>query len=667
MITHEIKKARYPIKKTLLLDFAIPLLLVAILTYYLDRLWARPVVQYLIDFPYLGHRIYRSPFFFWYGHYHRYLFAGPLLFFAVGISYRTARIPGPGRAFRRFWQGLLHRDWAENKPKNPFPPTFNRQHEKMRGTLAEWGQKYPKVRVLGYYKRFASDLETDQRHGKKVEKPSEYFNILLREEQRYRHMQVVGNTGSGKSYSIIAPMLIQDAASSKIATVTINPKADLYLLKVLATGAMRGEREVPTALISFHRKESLAYDPLLYGDADSLTKKILNSSEINHPHYRSVQENWLMGFFRIMRTEPDINGTIMLKQLYRYLKRPKALLDELRGKCKDPDNLAHLHELAETDSESLSGLYAHVGCMVLDESLAHIFDNPKARTLNLREVIEKAGNLYLDLDAASKGPQARALGRMIVMELQLLAGARQAGKAPSTVGVQGYLDEFGSFAYNGFIDMLDKCRSSRIGFVLGHQSLGNLQRDNLSTSFKDELVDNTYQKFFLGLNDETAAWASRQMGERMVVKRSLSIGQMTDKTHIHGRDNQTVSFREELEKYVLPSDFTLPKGYGFGILEDSEGQLIKAPVRLGYVDPDELCSEAELQAFLEKALLSHAERDSVVGKLVPEDKGKDRGNANPGENTDNPLPPKPKKPRPAGGKDSPLGRIIKDKKPEGEQ
>jgi len=84
------------------------------------------------------------------------------------------------------------------------------------------------------------------------------------------------------------------------------------------------------------------------------------------------------------------------------------------------------------------------------------------------------------------------------------------------------------------------------------------------------------------------------------------------------------------------------------------------------VDPDELCSEAELQAFLEKALLSHAERDSVVGKQVPEDKGKDRGNANPGENTDNPLPPKPKKPRPAGGKDSPLGRIIQDKKPEGE-
>ena len=521
MITHEMKKARYPLKKTLLFDFAIPLLLVALLTYYLDRKFARMVLQYLVDFPYLGLRIYRSPFYFWYIHYHLYLFTGPLLFFVVGVSYRTARIPGPGRAFRRFWQGLLRRDLGGDNEQDTFPPLFNRQDEKVRSGLLEWAQKAPNLLVLGFYKRFASDIEADKRLGKKVEKHSAHFGIFLKEEQRYRHMQVLGNTGSGKSYSILAPMLIQDAASTRLATVTINPKADVYFLKVLATGAMRAQGEVPTALISFNRKESLAYDPLLYGDADSLTKKIMNSSEINHPHYRPVQESWLMGFFRVMRTEPEIDGTIMVKQLYHYLKRPKALLDQLGKRCKNADNLTLLHELADTDPDSLSGLAAHLGSMVLDESLTPIFDNSDGPTLNLRDLIEKAGNLYLDLDAATKGPQARALGRMIIMELQLLAGARQAGKAPSTVGVQCYLDEFGSFAYNGFIDMLDKCRSSKIGFLLAHQSVGNLERDHLSLSFMKEVVDNTYQKFFLNIGGETAEWASQQMGDRKIVKKSL--------------------------------------------------------------------------------------------------------------------------------------------------
>jgi len=134
-----------------------------------------------------------------------------------------------------------------------------------------------------------------------------------------------------------------------------------------------------------------------------------------------------MGFFRVMRTEPEINGTIMLKQLYRFLKRPKALLEQLQSLCKDPDNLALLHGLADENPDSLSGLAAHVGSMILDESLSHIFDNPKGRFLNVRDVIGKGGNIYLDLDASSKGPQARALGRMIIMELQLLADRRDRG------------------------------------------------------------------------------------------------------------------------------------------------------------------------------------------------------------------------------------------------
>lgn len=140
---------------------------------------------------------------------------------------------------------------------------------------------------------------------------------------------------------------------------------------------------------------------------------------------------------------------------------------------------------------------------------------------------------------------------------------------------------------------------------------------------------------------------------------------MTDKTHIHGRDNQTVTYREELERYAMLSDFSLSKGYGFGILEDGSGRLIKALVRFGYVDPSELCSDAELQAFLERARLSHAKRP-FTSEPAPEGSDETDEGKNKGEDRNSPPPPKPNRPRPAGGKDSPLGRIIKDKKPEGE-
>ena len=118
--------------------------------------------------------------------------------------------------------------------------------------------------------------------------------------------------------------------------------------------------------------------------------------------------------------------------------------------------------------------------------------------------------------------------------------------------------------------------------MLSHQSLGNLQRDALSRSFKDEVVDNCHTKFFLSLQDETAEWASRQLGTRKVVKKSLTISHNTGRTDNNARENHTLAFREELEPYVEPSDFNLGVGNGFAILENRQGQLVKGPISLGY-------------------------------------------------------------------------------------
>ena len=633
MIHHELSKVKRGWKWILLWDFVIPISMVCLATYFLDKWLAIRALQYMVNFPFFGERFYYSPFFKtrflpWFILWHRFLFGVPLLLLYSGASYRTARLPGPGRAFLRFWQSLLQHKWGKDKQVDPFPPTFNPLTPHMQKVIQAWQQVDPNAALVGFYKRFLSDLEQEQREEKETEKPSAYFNIVLTGEIRFRHIQVIGGSGSGKSASIIAPMLRQDAASGNIATLTINPKADLYLIKVMVDEVRKqgmnppGGR-VPTAIISFYRKESLAYDPLLFGDADALTKKIIGSSDIIHPFYKSVQETWLMSFFRVMKTEAKLVDRVTLKHLYRFLMRPKTLLERVQPLCQDDENIERLNILATAKPETLAGLASHIGQLVEDESLSHIFNNPKGRMLNLREVIQKGGNIFIDVDMSSKGPQARTLGRMIMMEIQLLAGQRQAGLESSDIGVQVYLDEFASFAYNGFIDLIDKCRSAKIGLLLSHQSLANLKRDNLSQSFKDEVVDNTYTKFFLLMKDETAEWASRQLGVRKVVKKSLSIGQMTDKTNVHGRDNQTVSFREEIEPYVQPSGFkALAKGYGYAQLETPTGGIVQGPIRLGYVRQSELCSDEDLQIFMRQAMDDHPLRPKN-GSLIDDDFPKD--------------------------------------------
>ena len=633
MISHEMAAAKFTWKKTLVWDFLIPLVIVLGVGFFIDHLYARRFLQALVDLPVIGWPIYRSPLFLFYVKWHLLLFTSPILLLSFAVSFKTARIPGPGRAFLRFWQGLLDLKIRKEEHVDIFPPPFNRNHPAVKNLVDQLMERAPLSRLLGFYKRFASDIERERREGKKTEGLSAFFPVVLTEELRYRHIQVVGGSGSGKSASIIAPMLLQDAASRSLATLTINPKADLYLLKVMATGARKNRipsgripsggmpsERMPTAVISFSRKDSLSYDPLLYGDADTLTKKIMGSSEITHPFYKAYQETWLMSFFRVMKTESLLKDRIMLRHLFHFLTKPSALVDELKSQVKSPHNIKRLLVLAAAKPESLAGVQSHIAQLVEDESLSHIFDNPNGRFLNLREIVTRGGNIFIEVDTSSKGPQGRALGRMIMMEVQLLAGARQAGIESMEVGLQVYLDEFASFAYSGFIDLIDKCRSAKVGLLLAHQSLGNLRRDNLSSSFKDEIVDNTYTKFFLSLKDETAQWASRQLGERKVVKKSLSISFGTDKTSTSARENKTISFHEELENYVEPSDFNLRTGFGYANLENKNGRIVKAPIRLGYLDEKDLCTDKELLTFLRESLEGHPERPrrgSLIDNEIP--------------------------------------------------
>lgn len=626
MISHDYHKTQTTWKKILLWDFVVPLAMVFIAAWFLDQRLAKPLLQYLVNLPFIGLRIYQSTFFPWYVYWHFWIFVFPPLLFCFGISFRTARIPGPGRAVLRWYQGLLQLKIRKESPVDLFPPVFSHKSKEVRKWHEALKSHPVTYRLLGRYRRFQSDIEQDRRNGKDTEVPGTHFPIVITDPVRFRHIQVVGGSGSGKSAALIAPMLIDDAGISRLATLTLNPKGDVYLLKVMADGPIRRRRfypaasQPPTAVVSFSRKDSLAYDPLLYGDADALTKKIMGSSEIDHPYYRSFQETWLLAFFRVMLSEEALAERIMLRHLHHALIHPASITKTLVPLCKSRHNARRLTLLAAAKTESLSGLASHIGQFVDDDSLTHIFDNPTGRLLNVQEVLGKGGNIFIDVDTSSKGPQGRALGRMILMELQLLAGARQNGMADKSVGIQVFLDEFASFAYGGFINLLDKCRSARIGILLAHQSLGNLKRDYLPASFKDEVVDNTHTKFFLAVKDETAKWASDVLGSRKVIKKSLSIGHATEKTATGARETRTESYREETEPYVEPSEFNLALGHGFCMVENDQGKLSVGPMSVGYVEERDLCTDQDLAAFLKVAVQDHPFRPrggSLIDNALP--------------------------------------------------
>ena len=80
-----------------------------------------------------------------------------------------------------------------------------------------------------------------------------------------------------------------------------------------------------------------------------------------------------------------------------------------------------------------------------------------------------------------------------------------------------FLDEFSSYAYPGFEQILNKARSAKIALHLSHQSTGDLEA--VSPEFAKVVNTNTNIKCLLGLNDpDTADFFARHMGTETNLK-----------------------------------------------------------------------------------------------------------------------------------------------------
>jgi hypothetical protein len=599
-------------QKVLVYEVVLPILVVSVLGFLCDQFFFDSLVHKILSVPTYGARFHGTKAFRFLQVYHLAFFVFPPLILVTVASWQSQGL-GPGRALLRFF----------GEGSYPlFPPTFSYGDPEVQKVIAGIRKSEPLARVIGFYKRFSCDIDQARRDGGGLGGGGQYFPIVLGEGLRYRHVQVVGSTGSGKSASVIAPILYQDAMTTDLATFTINPKSDTYLIKCMVSGVLsnisRNQEMVapPTALISMVRKQSLAYDPLIYGTADICTKKIIGSMEFESSYYKGVQETWLMTFFRVVKTEPALTNRVMLRHLLGFLVTPISLQTKIKPLVSLQENIDRIDVLSLEKRENLSGVAAHIAGLVEDESLGHIFNNPDGHYLDLREVIRAGGNIFVEVDTNAKGPQSRALGRMLIMELQLLASARQASQEPSSPGVMAFVDEFASFSYNDFIGLLDKSRSAKVGFLLAHQSIGNFQRSYLSQGFKHEVIDNTRTKFLLDIKDETAKWASQVLGEQRMALVTESIGTATDSKMT--RTSKSTSTRQEWDVRAVPDVFNLELGKGFSQLQDSEGRLINCPVTLGYIDEAMLCSDDELIHYLDDELVRHPRRP-LNGSLIDND------------------------------------------------
>jgi len=165
-------------------------------------------------------------------------------------------------------------------------------------------------------------------------------------------------------------------------------------------------------------------------------------------------------------------------------------------------------------------------CMTfLDDELS-VITGPYEELLSIDEVIENELILFVALNINKNTEPVRALGKMLLQNLQLSVGKRYESEEQRSRANRPMfsvvLDEFAPFGYRNFSQILQTARGTNTAFLFSMQSLPQLMQ--VGRGFKEDVTSAPNTTMTLRTRDEeTARYFLRASAEHPVTRRNLSM------------------------------------------------------------------------------------------------------------------------------------------------
>lgn len=298
----------------------------------------------------------------------------------------------------------------------------------------------------------------------------------IRQEDRRGHMYIVGKTGTGKS-TLLETMIRQDIEAGR-GVALLDPHGDM--VERLATQVPERRK---ADLIYFdvpNRAQTLSFNPLEQVPAD---KRPLAASQLLEVFKKLWAEFWGPRSEHILRNA-----------LLALLEMPETTLadvlrllsdDEFRKRVADRVANAQVRRFwlkefesypARLRAESIAPLQNKVGAFLANPILARILTQPKS-DIHLRVCMDEEKILLVNLAKGKIGEDVAALLGALLTTCLAVAGLSRADIPENDrKDFFVYADEFPTFTTLSVANMLSELRKYRIGLVLAHQYLSQLDR-----------------------------------------------------------------------------------------------------------------------------------------------------------------------------------------------
>jgi hypothetical protein len=324
----------------------------------------------------------------------------------------------------------------------------------------------------------------------------------IREDDRRKHMYIIGKTGMGKT-TLIENMVIQDIQNGH-GVAFVDPHGD---------SAEKVLNYVPASRIN---------DVIYLNPADLEFPIAFNPLESVDPKYKHLVASGLMGVFTKIwagvwsaRMEYILSNTILalldspgntLLGIARMLVN-KTYRKKIVDNIKDPvvkafwtDEFANYNEKFRT--EAIAPIQNKVGQFLSSSVIRNIVGQTKS-TIDLRDIMDNKKIFILNLSKGRIGEDSSALlGAMIITKLQLAAMSRVDIPEEDRKDFYLYVDEFQNFATESFANILSEARKYRLNLIVAHQYINQLV-SNKSTVVRDAIFGNvgTIVTFRVGADD----------------------------------------------------------------------------------------------------------------------------------------------------------------------
>ncbi|MBO6792095.1 MAG: type IV secretion system DNA-binding domain-containing protein [Dinoroseobacter sp.] len=344
-------------------------------------------------------------------------------------------------------------------------------------------------------------------------------------KHRQNHTHILGSTGTGKS-KFLELLLRQDVQNRGCGVCLIDPHGKLYqdILTYIATE----KSTLADRLVLFNPFNDLenviGFNPLPAGEKDRfdyIEKNFVSAC------LKAWGQEDITDTPRIARWLQNIAHTLLVNDMTLLESAAlistekndhlrKALVQNVVNEVVRVDWEGIIEGNSQRRSEMIEGAGNRLVSFLQNE-LIRLIIGQKDNVLDLPQIMKEGKILLVNLNDQHGRvtlPDAKLMGTLLVSELYRVARLRDPYD-PRLKPFYIYIDEFAQYVSNDIAYSLEEVRKFKVFYLLAHQHLGQLKRDN-AYLYQSVLTNCKNKVIFGGLSFEDAEIMNKEIQEGFV-------------------------------------------------------------------------------------------------------------------------------------------------------